>query len=395
MATDEHPHSVPSLTGIDGARAWLALVVLVSHAFDFTGLGGFDARSLAGQASWHAANLAVDVFIIISGFVICHMRLRRPEPYILYIARRALRIFPVYLICLGIALLTAPILHDAIIAVPWSDGMMRAFAVAETTQLTPTHLPRLLLAYLTLVEGALPDTVLDQTSFRLLPPAWSLSLEWQFYLVAPFWIAFVRTSRGPMISSALAIVAWVLFERGAFGPFSLPSFLPAAAPYFAIGIATRLALEGGRPAARQRHAITATAGAAAPFLLVGWLLGCVHTRDVLVATLLWMLLVILITRGSNRRHGSLAFLLEASWVVAIGRRSFSVYILHWPLLACLTALSVTVLRLDQVPSFVFVLALGLLLTLLGATVLFRSVEEPVIAFGRRLTLIGQPVRPRS
>jgi peptidoglycan/LPS O-acetylase OafA/YrhL len=87
--------------GIEGMRGWLALIVLLAHLVTATGFTSV-VPGLAFLAP--ASGQAVTVFIIISGFVIAHLRLSRGEPYPLYIARRALRLYPVYLVCLLLGL---------------------------------------------------------------------------------------------------------------------------------------------------------------------------------------------------------------------------------------------------------------------------------------------------
>jgi peptidoglycan/LPS O-acetylase OafA/YrhL len=92
--------------GIEGTRGWLALIVLLAHLVTATGFAAvIPAAALLGPLS----GSAVTVFIIISGFVSAHLQLSRAEPYPLYLARRALRIYPVYLVApLAIAAFRRP-----------------------------------------------------------------------------------------------------------------------------------------------------------------------------------------------------------------------------------------------------------------------------------------------
>src|SRR5262245_6556389 len=86
----------------DGLRGFLALWVFAYHAGTISGDWNSlpqSFRSIAGGSH------AVDVFMILSGFAIATLVRDRPEPYGLFIARRFLRLFPVFFICLLAALL--------------------------------------------------------------------------------------------------------------------------------------------------------------------------------------------------------------------------------------------------------------------------------------------------
>lgn len=106
----------------------------------------------------------------------------------------------------------------------------------------PTALGWHLVAHLALVQGMIPQGALPYAYVTLLGPAWSLSTEWQFYVVigllAPKrlgWFALALLAVGAGYH-ALSLPPWWQFSR---------AFLPDAAPYFALGIASAGALRGG------------------------------------------------------------------------------------------------------------------------------------------------------
>ena len=90
------------LTEIEGLRGYLAWWVVAGHIVAFSGkpeLPG--ALGLLNQGP-----LAVDVFIVISGFVICFLLDSQWERYGIFILRRALRLLPLFLVaCIAGALL--------------------------------------------------------------------------------------------------------------------------------------------------------------------------------------------------------------------------------------------------------------------------------------------------
>src|ERR1700754_946146 len=77
---------------IEGLRGVLAWAVVFSHLVYFadTYTHGFGGRIA------HIGRPSVLIFIIVSGFVITHVLIERPEPYGSYLARRFMRIFPLF-----------------------------------------------------------------------------------------------------------------------------------------------------------------------------------------------------------------------------------------------------------------------------------------------------------
>ena len=87
-------HRLPEL---DGLRGLLAVWVWLYHAPYISG----DWNSLPEVVrTFLGGDKAVDVFIILSGFVISLLLLREREPYRTFLWRRFLRLYPVYIVCL-------------------------------------------------------------------------------------------------------------------------------------------------------------------------------------------------------------------------------------------------------------------------------------------------------
>src|SRR5258708_33307644 len=144
------------LPELDCARCALAWWVVINHCFVASGVAFKAATDPWTQLLMHG-DWAVDGFIILSGFVIAKLISEKPEPYLGYISRRFLRLYPVYLICLALAVLL----------------------------LSPRLDPGLLVSHLALAQGLLTGS----GSTAILVPSWSISLEWQYYLIAPAFVA--------------------------------------------------------------------------------------------------------------------------------------------------------------------------------------------------------------
>ena len=225
--------------GIDGLRAWLAWTVVFAHVFLLTAA---DIKWPALHKLSLAADHAVSVFIIISGFVITHLILERQEKYIPYITRRFLRIYPVYFLCLFIGIFATYIHIEAFANHPWGDltPQPEFLEIQKTVFASHEFWPHLI-AHLTLLHGMVPNGVLNESEFMLLGPAWSLSLEWQFYLVAPLILFCLRYPWGKIIVPLITIIAFSAYTDGWFGDFETPKFPSRCMRlFFAVGIATRL-----------------------------------------------------------------------------------------------------------------------------------------------------------
>ena len=96
------------------------------------------------------------------------------------------------------------------------------------------------LLHVLLLQGLTPDSWLPFSSSALLGPAWSLSLEWQFYLVAPLLIGALRrpaSAAAAVLAMTALLAAWRL---GWLGEYRLKSSMLIAAPLFSVGIISRL-----------------------------------------------------------------------------------------------------------------------------------------------------------
>ncbi len=223
--------------GIEGLRAWLACIVMVHHVIWFSGLS---QRFLQLKVFNALGYYAVSVFIIISGFVITHLLLEKQERYVPYLTRRFLRIYPVYLVCLVAGIFTSYLAFNTFLDHPWGAFPASGQMAAQLQSLRGGELVPQILAHLTMLHGAVPNAVLRDSPYMFLAPAWSLSLEWQFYLIAPLVLACMKNQASRILVASIALVLYCAYQKSLLGQFSLPSLLPGAFPYFAAGIGTRL-----------------------------------------------------------------------------------------------------------------------------------------------------------
>ena len=363
--------------GLDGVRGWLAWSVFVYHMILLTAADQW--KPVLGYADV-LGQIAVPCFIIISGFVITHLLLEKKERYLPYITRRFLRIYPLYFCCLALGIL-ATYLHFAAFAdhpwgnfVPQPEILSRELAGSQGSALG-WHL----LAHLTMAHGLISDNLLPASQYMFLGPAWSLSLEWQFYLLAPLILFGLRSGRGKIIVSLLTVAAFAAYQKGWFGAFYDPSFLPGAGLYFAAGIASRLVFP---------KLPTLPSYPVAGVILAG---GLMLLARPLLPFFLWFAFFIWLRvdhhpKGAASRGVDRCLSLAFNSKVAryLGVRSYSTYLVHEPVIHIIVYVCIKQFALG-IAATVGVVFVAAPIVALGASVLlYKYVEAPAIAYGKRL-----------
>jgi peptidoglycan/LPS O-acetylase OafA/YrhL len=369
---------------IEGLRGWLAWTVVLAHLAYSSGIyiGGI------GQALGRCANLAVLLFVIVSGFVITHLIVERPEPYGVYLVRRFMRIFPIFAVTCVLGYFAYDLEADTLFRVSYAAEPAFHYgpSVAEIAESDHRFLWSHAMAHLLMVHGAISNGVLPFSQEAFNAPAWSLSLEWQFYLIAPFAVLVARRGKGLLQTAFVLCLAEVAIRKGSFGEFTYPSFLPAAAGYFAVGIVSRLAYSRIPDAARDPRIFLSLGLVLLP--LVG---------DECKPIVAWILVVL----GLEHRRvapGNLfsqwfGRLLESRPAQLIGSRSYSTYLCHMPIIAiCHRVWLVAAPHATAAETFLALFLMTVPLTLLFSELLYRCVERPGIALG---SMIAESIKSRS
>src|SRR5579863_9160491 len=207
----------------DGLRGIAIVLVLLRHLGE-----DLPARRLGGvvDAALNAGWLGVDVFFVLSGFLITGILLdargdeaQPSEGYFLrFYARRALRIFPLYYLFLAVTIFIA--------RPPMPHGTWWYWSYTSNVLIARHGWP----------EG------LWETGHL-----WSLAVEEQFYLVWPAIIAWTPRRRLPVlcvaiIVGAIAVRIALIHQGAALGAYVLT---PARADTLAVGAALAIALRSG------------------------------------------------------------------------------------------------------------------------------------------------------
>ena len=229
---------IPELDGLRGIMAW---VVVASHLVTQSGYAHSKIPIPVNLVV--SGGLAVDVFIILSGLVIFRLMEGKQETYGAFVFRCFFRLFPAYLVCLILGAFLVPHALHIIQKLPWSN--QKVFGpISNSWASSNEFFWQHMLAHLTMLHGMLPNELLPYSSGAILDVAWSISLEWQFYLVAPLLFSFMfldwnRTiivSLVAFLTHTIAPLFGGFYNDGTFATWHLHGALFLKFHYFFLGI---------------------------------------------------------------------------------------------------------------------------------------------------------------
>jgi peptidoglycan/LPS O-acetylase OafA/YrhL len=387
---------------IEGLRAVAAWSIVVFHVWVFSSpavlgwnLGPFTAFVSPLQSG-------VTLFFVLSGFLLYRpiaaaLLDAAPGPSVWrYLRNRALRILPAYWVIL---LLVAVVLRSASLG-----------ASGHGVAAGPLTDPRTFFLDVFLLQTYVPDGI-----WSGILPAWSLTIEVAFYLLLPLLglaaLAFARgrahgrrrivAALGPVLFMLmLGAVGKILVAVYAHGPQRattstwhsvLDRSILTHADLFGFGMGAALILllwerDLGTRLERLLSAQLARplAYVGLPTLFLGYYLLPPYLYDAAVALLASFVLVRLLgvkRRGNARSRASL--FLTQRWTLAAGRRSYSVFLWNYPVLAFLSTHNLLAGGNDAGAFLLNLLIAAPTIAVLSALT-YRFVEAPALRLkGRR------------
>lgn len=348
---------------VQGLRAIAVLMVIAFHA----GLpvpGGY---------------VGVDVFFVISGFVITGLLLRehaRSGTISLrrFYGRRLRRLTPALAVMLVTVMAMSVFLQSPLTRVSGQE-------LTAQTALGALFFGANAVLYRVPVYGYFATRAADNPLLH----TWSLSVEEQFYLVFPFIVLLavrvaVRRSR-LLLTAVVAVVAAVSFAAsvalsyelvtppGITVPASFAFYMPVTRAWeFAAGALVAIAVPRLRTMGTIAAHITA-AGGTAGLLLSAALLGAERFPfPGAIALMPVASTALLIAAGTSGSSSLPSRLLSTRAMTAIGDRSYSLYLWHWPFIVF------AAIVLVDVPNRLLV---GALFSVIPAMIAYRYVENPL------------------
>lgn len=285
---------------INGLRAVAVLAVLAYHF---------------GIAPFGSGFTGVDVFFVISGYLMTGIVVGRMERGTFSIPGfyldRARRIVPALLV-----------LVVAVLALGWFILLPDEYLILAKHAGSAAAFASNLLFW---KEAGYFDAGLDQ---KWLLHTWSLSVEWQFYLVYPLvvlgiarlWRAHLRAVLAALAALSFALMLWLSLTTPDAGFYLLP---PRAWEMLAGGLVYLTPALAGRAArAAQLWGLALILASAIVFAPADW------PNAWTLLPVLGTALVILAGATQSRITGNPVF----AW---IGLNSYSIYLWHWPLVVLL------------------------------------------------------------
>ena len=357
VATFFKPGYIPQF---DGLRGVAILMVLIGHS------GFLEALPHLGGLEY--TRFGVDLFFVLSGFLITGILLdaKGSENYFRnFYARRALRIWPLYYIILFVAFAVTPMLAPS--AKP-EAGVWPAF-VFYVQNIALVHR--------------------DTYPFGL-GATWSLAVEEQFYLTWPLLVFLLKRRALALISVSLVFVSLSLRLAGYF--HDAPSgfvhqFTLSRLDAIAFGTLAALwlrspscTLDRWRLRAYQFLALGLTGVILARVLMhrnssiVGYTFLAIAFSGLLGISLV-----------SDARSSLLGRALSAGWLRYIGKISYGIYLLHYPLFLLWAHwfASQNFLPVNEVARNVLAFAGQMLLAVLAASLSWHLLEKPILRLKER------------
>lgn len=351
-APSTHHH----IRGLDSLRGLMALWVAAAHT-----LMTFDIYVPGGLAKVLNVAFAVDVFIILSGFVIFLLLDTQRESFTPFIVRRAFRLFPVYLIALFLSAVTL----DWQISLWQSLDSTGSYYSGRMETLAESRLnfwPHFT-AHLFLLQGLFSDA-LAYSDFTFLEPAWSLSLEWQFYLVAPlifYGLINTRKNHQLIIFALIMAATYGLCDAG---------YLANNLHYFIVGMASYFLFKH-----RERAGITSL-----PLVCL-----CIALTLRNIPLTIWFFTLFSVL-GKNWIAVTVQRFLNAKPLMYIGKVSYPIYVIHTLMIFPALVLSRTIVPGSTSLIAILTISLTLVFTLCISALLHHWVEIPLIRKGKQLSL---------
>jgi peptidoglycan/LPS O-acetylase OafA/YrhL len=359
-ATARGDHHMKRFEALEGFRAVLAWWVVLGHMLMYARISGNDMWPVLDLG--RQGIIAVYVFMIISGFVITHLLTQRREPYGIYIMRRFLRLWPVFAVV--VTFVAVANLFGVSLRNPGDDLGLHY------------------LAEITMLHGLIPNEILNDASQALAGPGWSISLEWQFYIIAPLLLVVFTTRHWVRWPVAAAVLAFA--TTGALGTeldfidlfgqrwsYDKPSALFFSLPFFCLGMLCYWIFSnfGG--------AVKTTLPAA--LVIAAIALGFARSHHESLALFIWAFLfsLLLIQQGPVYKF------FKQGWLKWIGDISYSTYITHIVVLELLVDYAIPRSH-DKWTYFATIVAAGIPTILAVSAASYYGLEKPAINLGRRL-----------
>jgi peptidoglycan/LPS O-acetylase OafA/YrhL len=380
------PNTLPPKPGdcnrireLDGLRGAAIAMVVIYHLFQITLVARPGSALAYLQAAARLSWTGVDLFFVLSGFLIGGILLdsrASTNYYAAFYKRRFFRIVPIYVVTL---LLTARLISLRL-------GSESSPFMWFTTEGAPWY------AYLTFTQNF---WMAHAASFGCngLAMTWSLAVEEQFYLTVPLYIRALSRrwlARVLLIGICGApVLRTLLLHFGSDSSVGIYTMMLCRSDALLLGVLSALMLRDERWRGRIRKASVAFY-ISIPILLLGMAFLTLRAWNLTTSVMktvgyTWVALfyVTILLFALSRPDSMLSKALRMKWLCWLGTLAYGIYLFHtgvqYLLFGLICGHGATI---SSIPTLLVTLA-AVALTLLLAALSWRYFEQPLIRLGRR------------
>jgi peptidoglycan/LPS O-acetylase OafA/YrhL len=347
------------ITAFDGVRGYSALWVAIVHLAML-----FQLHELYVLPD---SKYGLEIFFILSGYVITTLLQRKHETYGVFIFRRFLRLAPAFTILCIVYLLFAGIIIDSLKMLDKSNWLIQSQVAIYKHSIEDWYWH--LATHITMTHGFF-EQLLKHSSKAIIIAGWSMTVEWQYYLAAPALFWMIKNNKVFLLAGLLVfsvVFPYVDPLKGLYFTKHLMSFL--------IGTLTYMYLHQNPEALRDNR------GSLILLLMIA--VGIYGSR---YEVALWSLFLLFVYGDVGEwANRTVRKILENKPIVYIGTISYSFYLNHMLVIYLSIYFLGPYVDLKNLElSFFIFLPIFLVLTTLLSSLTYHFIEEPGINWSKKV-----------
>ncbi|HED4022120.1 TPA: acyltransferase [Klebsiella pneumoniae] len=214
---------------------------------------------------------------------------------------------------------------------------------------------------------------MKDSAYTIVGQAWSISVEWQFYILAPFLFFLASHLRSPRNIIVLFLIAVFMLVFGFYlsGGFLGNNFAP-----FLIGFLSFFVYKNSEKIAFSQLQYV---------IILAIILFAFFLRKDAIPYIIWCIVLgfIMIYHKTNQNNFVVRFL-DNKFVLFLGKISYSIYLVHMVVLVFVLHLRY-LLNINGIDAYFFVISVTFLTTIFLSSITYYFVEQPFIKVGKKLS----------
>ncbi|GAB3895591.1 acyltransferase family protein [Spirosoma agri] len=356
---------------LDGLRAVAAVFVVIHHQQQPLPTGDKPLLLQLLYRFFFHGHYAVDLFIVLSGFCLMLPALRNNNQLVsnsplLFFRKRAQRILPPYFLAMALSLLLISTVIGQKTGTRWDASI--------------PVLPFDLFTHVLMIHD-----IFTSTAPKINGVFWSIAVEWRIYLVFPLLLLLWRRLGGfttTLLTTTLSLLVWHVLSVMQLPDINLTQWglCPHYLGLFTMGMMAAYIAYSPSP-------LCAVIQKKTPWLLLTTVFGVSILLATRFDTLLpWVYTDVLVGLGSvcllvalkTGRFGRLKAWLSWQPLVLIGTFSYSIYLIHMPILQVIQQYLIFPLNLDALGTTLYLLFIGTALVICLSYLFYLLAERPFI-----------------